>query len=186
MIDQTEIKTATIADAAFIRDLQRQFTNEIGFVPTSATERELMKNNIVMGTLAGMAAGFVFVQPVLAAQPRTACIIQAAVRMDAQRRHVGLALVEHVAARALHIGSTILQAKCLDGLEANDFWKAAGFTEILRTNGGTSRGQKLIWWRRALIPGAAISRIPLTTRTRRPGGRFTHRTPPNTIPLFPE
>ena len=166
------IRAATPADLLFIRDLQRKFHNEIGFIPNAATARELEAGNVAIGELNADDAGFLLIRPRLAAQPTTAAIIQAAVHTDAQRRSVGLALINAAEQAARLNGSTILQATCRSNLEANLFWRAAGFTAIATRPASKTYRQPLIIYRVALVDGTNLRIIPPDRKPRGPGGHW--------------
>jgi len=176
------IRTATQADLLFIRDLQRRFSNQIGFFPPAATQREIEWGHVFHAGLNEDDAGFLLVQPALGGQRTTAAIIQAAVRMDAQRQKIGLALVEAIASKAQAAGSTILQCFCRQDLEANLFWQAAGFDAIATRRGGNAHGENLILWRKPLRNGVNAAFLPPVSKNRGPGGKFT--TAANATPLL--
>jgi len=174
------IRTATLADLLFIRDMQRRFSNQIGFIPLAATEREIEWGHVFHANLNDDDAGFLLVQPALSGQRTTAAIIQAAVRMDAQRQHIGLALVEAIAAKAKRAGSKILQCSCRSDLDANQFWPAAGFVAVAARTGGKAHGRPIILWRRQLADGVLLRDMPREVANRGPAGKFVtkeHATP---------
>lgn len=168
-----EIQIAQAKDLRFIRDLQRKYTGSIGFIPSAATERELHRGNVLHGSLNADDAGFLLIHPNLAYQTNVAVIVQAAVRMDAQRQAVGLELVKRAASMAHDRGQTVLQASCREDLASNLFWAAADFKAIGTKPGGLERDQRLIIWRKALIEGIDLESIAEEHYTRGPGGRFT-------------
>jgi hypothetical protein len=170
-----QIQIAQARDLIFIRDLQRKYTGSIGFIPSAATEREVNKGNVLHGSLNDDDAGFLLIHPSLTYQPNVAAIVQAAVRMDAQRQAVGLELVKRAAAIAHGRGQTVLQASCREDLESNLFWAAAGFKAIGTKPGGFQRGKELIIWRKALTEGIDLESMAEELYTRGPGGRFTSR-----------
>jgi N-acetylglutamate synthase-like GNAT family acetyltransferase len=179
------IRPATLTDRLYVKHLQRRFTNQIGFLPTQATEREIARGRFLLGELNHDDAGFLFLHPCLATQPTTAAIIQAAVQMDAQRHAVGTALVAQAAAQAAANGSTILQATCLESLDANLFWRDCGFIEVARKQGGTARGKQTIIWRLPLTPTAELFKLPTSLYTRAPGGKWCKMRPaPTQLPLW--
>jgi N-acetylglutamate synthase-like GNAT family acetyltransferase len=169
------IRQATAADLLFVRDLQRRFTNQIGFLPTEATQRELARGRIMIGTLNDAEAGFLYTLPALASQPTTTAIIQTAVRMDAQRQLLGLTMINAIASAATAAGQTILQAWCKANLEANHFWQAAGFKAIATRPGGNRKHIPHILWRLALDDSAELTILPADKYNRLPGGRFAKR-----------
>lgn len=177
-----EIRVATAADLRFVRDLQLRFSNQIGFIPPTATQREIEWGHVFHAALNDDDAGFLLVQPALSGQRTTAAIIQAAVRMDAQRQKIGLALVAAIAAKAQAAGSTILQCFCRADLEANLFWKAAGFEAVATRRGGNKHDQNCTLWRKPLRKGVNTA-FPLpVSKNRGPGGKFTSQA--NATPLL--
>jgi N-acetylglutamate synthase-like GNAT family acetyltransferase len=182
------IRLATATDLLFIRDLQRRFTNQIGFLPTSRVEKEIEKQNILLQTLNDDDAGFLLTIPSLSYQPKTTAIIQTAVRMDAQRQAVGLDLVHRIETAAQRAGQSILQAWCKQNLEANLFWKAAGFEAIATRPGGNGKQIPHVLWRKALSTTAELSILPVDHRHNRLRGRFARtecREVPTLIPTPP-
>jgi hypothetical protein len=87
---------------------------------------------------------------VLSWQPLLASVVQAAVCMDAQRRHHGLALLLRFEQEARARGQVALQANCAIGVEANEFWQAAGFKPIAHLTPATKSGRHIICWRKPL------------------------------------
>jgi hypothetical protein len=96
------------------------------------------------------SAGYLLCRPVLAWQPLMGSIVQAAVCMDAQRRHHGLALLLQIEERARARGQLALQANCAVGVEANEFWQAAGFKPIAHLTPATVSQREIICWRKPL------------------------------------
>lgn len=141
---------ATIGDLAFVDSLQKKFGRSLGFLPRQAIEVNLEKGNITLTRENDDAAGYLLVRPVLSWQPQLASIVQAAVCMDAQRRHHGLALLLLIEKEARSRGQLGLQANCAIGVEANDFWQAAGFKPIAHLTPETKSGREIICWRKPL------------------------------------
>ena len=88
-----QLVKATLADISFVNSLQKKFGKSLGFLPTQALEINLEAGNVTLTNENDDAAGYMLVRPVLAWCPGMASIVQAAVCMDAQRRHHGLALL---------------------------------------------------------------------------------------------
>lgn len=141
---------ATSGDLKFIDSLQRKFARSLGFLPLAAIEQHVQLGNVTLTNENGDEAGYLLVRPVLAWRPEMASIVQAAVCMDAQRRHHGLALLLQVECEARARGQIALQANCAIGVEANDFWKAAGFKPIAHMTPATKSGRHVICWRKPL------------------------------------
>lgn len=156
-IPYTEPKAATavlcrgtVADLRFVDSLQKKFGKSLGFLPTQALEKNLEAGNVVITNENDDAAGYLLVRPILSWQPSMASIVQAAVCMDAQRRHHGLRLLLQIESEARRRGQVAMQANCAIGVEANDFWRAAGFKPIAHMTPNTKSGREIICWRKPL------------------------------------
>lgn len=145
------ITLASSAELTYILDLQRKFSNQIGFLPRPAIEHYITHKRVALAYENGAPAGYVLGRPAFRWQPLMRPITQAAVQMDAQRRAHGLALVKRVCELARSAGQTAVQAMCRQDLDANDFWAAAGFVRIGAYDPISADRQKIICWRRALI-----------------------------------
>lgn len=150
------IRIATAADRAFVDHLQRKFARCVGFLPRPAIEWYLDQQYVTLAQENDEPAGYLLGRKLLHWQPLLRPITQACVAMDAQRRHHGLALLATVEAEARAAGQIGIQACCATGLEANDFWRAAGFKPIVHMTPSNVRGREIICWRKPLV-----SRVPL-------------------------
>jgi N-acetylglutamate synthase-like GNAT family acetyltransferase len=167
---------ATPADLKFVDSLQKKYGRSLGFLPTPALQANLEAGNITLTRENEDAAGYLLVRPVLSWQPALASIVQAAVCMDAQRRHHGLALLLQIEHEARGRGQIALQANCAIGVEANEFWQAAGFKPIAHMTPKTKSGREIICWRKPLkrslpmwfteLPAKSghLARAPLSVR----------------------
>jgi ribosomal protein S18 acetylase RimI-like enzyme len=144
------LSRATLSDIKFIDSLQKKFGRSLGFLPYEALEVNLEAGNVDLAMENEEPAGYLLCRPRLAWQPLLGSIVQAAVAMDAQRRHHGLALLLQVEERARRAGQVALQANCAIGVEANEFWAAAGFKPIAHLTPATVSGREIICWRKPL------------------------------------
>jgi GNAT superfamily N-acetyltransferase len=162
------LSRATPADLAFVDSLQKKFGRSLGFLPTAALEKNLEAGNVDLCLENGDPAGYLLCRPVLSWQPGLSSIVQAAVCMDAQRRHHGLALLLKVEERARERGQVAMQANCAVGVEANEFWAAAGFKPIAHLTPATKSQREIICWRKPLT-----RKLPawFTTLPAKAGGR---------------
>lgn len=156
-IPYTEPKTATRrlvkatpAHLKFVDHLQHKFGKSLGFLPTAALVANLEAGNVTLTNENDAEAGYLLVRPRLAWAPGMASIVQAAVCMDAQRRHHGLALLLLIESEAKRRGQVALQANCAIGVEANEFWQAAGFKPVAHLTPSTKSGREIICWRKPL------------------------------------
>jgi N-acetylglutamate synthase-like GNAT family acetyltransferase len=145
------LSRATVQDLKFIDSLQKKFGRSLGFLPTSALTDNLERGNVDLCLENGEPAGYLLCRPRLSWQPLLGSIVQAAVCMDAHRRHHGLALLLQIEERARAAGQIGLQANCAIGVEANEFWAAAGFKPIAHLTPQTKSQREIICWRKPLV-----------------------------------
>jgi len=182
-MNQTTIRLANDNDLRFILHLQRQYSEQLGYIPRQPTEAHLLAGNILLAETNDDDTGFLLILPGLAHQPTTAAIIQAAIRLDAQRQTYGLQLVTLAETAARQAGKTIIQAACRANLEANLFWKAAGYQITAYHAAGHKRRNQTLLWRKALTPNADLDQLPPAGKPRATQGRFC--TPEDATPWLP-
>lgn len=132
--------------------LQKKFSNQLGFLPTKALEWYLENQHVGVAKENGEPVGYVLGRPAFKYQPLMRPITQAAVFLDAQRRHHGLALVNAVCEKAANAGQIVVQASCAADIDAVDFWHDAGFYPIGHHQLENARGREVIVFRRLLVP----------------------------------
>ncbi|HUD74985.1 MAG TPA: GNAT family N-acetyltransferase [Terracidiphilus sp.] len=141
------LRIATAHDIRFIDSLQKKFARAVGFLPKIAIEHYTEQGSIRLALENDDPAGYILSKPHLIWQPAMRSITQAAVAMDAQRRHHGLALLKQIEAESRAAGLIAIQACCAVGLESNEFWHAAGFRPIVHMTPSNARGREVICWR---------------------------------------
>ena len=125
------------APVAFAESLARKNYEAIGFIPRPRLEWYADRGQLLTAEENGEPAGFLVFGggwPVLK-------VYQACVQYDARRREHGLALVGRLTRIALRRGCHAIALWCADDLEANAFWRAAGFQFAGRRDGGRARGR---------------------------------------------
>lgn len=153
---QRTLTRSTTSDSLYVLDLSRKFSNQLGFIPREGLETYCAMGRVLIGRENDAPAGYLLGRNALRWQPLMRPIYQAAVQMDAQRRALGLTLIAQVEAEARAAGQLAIQACCRVGLDANEFWKAAGFQPICYMDPGNARKRHVICWRKALT-----KKIPL-------------------------
>jgi N-acetylglutamate synthase-like GNAT family acetyltransferase len=138
-----DVRAATAADLAYVLALQKRNHEALGFIPRAALAEKIDRGQILLARENGDPAGFLHHGSLAVPEVR---IFQAAIQYDARRRHHGLALIDTMVRRAADAGAKGLSLRCLDFLDANDFWSAAGF-ELLGSEPG-ARGTLNVWGRR--------------------------------------
>jgi hypothetical protein len=166
----TIIEPTPADDLLYARCLMREHTEQVGFLPDAALRWYADHGCVWSASINEDPVGYLVAKPLKSAD-NVHAILQACIQMDARRMHSGLALVEHVCMLAAEDGRDIVQCWCRDDLEANHFWKAAGFVEVCRKNGGERRGREVILYRRALAP-MTPDHLMAGIIIRGPGGAF--------------
>jgi len=141
-------RRATHTDLGVLIDLQKKFSNQIGFVPYGVLPSIIDMRSVHIALENNEPCGMILCRPLLQTAPLIRPIIQAAVYMDAQRRQHGLDLLHRITLDARTIGQKVLQAICREGMECNDFWKAAGFQLIAKLDRPNARRRNMHVWRR--------------------------------------
>jgi N-acetylglutamate synthase-like GNAT family acetyltransferase len=177
--EPTAIRVATADDQKFIDSLQRKFAGCLGFLPSVALETLTTQGHIRMASENDEPAGYILSRPRLQWCPQMRSITQAAVAMDAQRRHLGLQLLEAITAEARANGILALQACCAVGLDSNEFWAAAGFTPIAHLTPANVRGREIICWRKPLVSKVPVWFAMLPRRA----GHLAHKPTSDRDPL---
>lgn len=142
------------AHKKLVMELQRKFSNQLGFLPGKAIDFYLEGGHTGIALENGEPCGYVLGRPSFRFNRQIRPITQAAVFMDAQRRHHGLALVHAICRRAIAAGQLAVQCTCREDIEAVDFWTAAGFLPIASHFLDTARRKGLIVFRRCLVQPA--------------------------------
>jgi N-acetylglutamate synthase-like GNAT family acetyltransferase len=173
MSKTTHTRTARLKDRSYIRSLAKQFAWAVGFLPDQAMMNRLEEGSIELALENLDPAGFILTAPHLGEAKYIRPIFQACVQMDAQRRHHGLNLLRKITAQARVDGKALLQCWCRQSLDANEFWRAAGFVKIALREVGATRGSPCILWRKPLIalPVEALAVMQPNTRNQSGAGR---------------
>jgi hypothetical protein len=137
-----------------VMELQKKFSNQLGFLPGVAIDFYLENGHTGIALENGEPCGYVLGRPSFRFNRQIRPITQAAVFMDAQRRHHGLALIAATCRRAAEAGQLAVQATCRADIDAVDFWSAAGFMPIATVAPETARRKELIVFRRCLVEPA--------------------------------
>lgn len=132
--------------------LQKRFSDCLGFLPEAALAWYAENHAAAIAKENGEPCGYILGRDAYAYQPLMRPITQAAVFLDAQRRHHGLKLVEAVCHKATLAGQHVVQASCAADLDAVDFWLEAGFSPIFHHKLENKRKRDIIVFRRLLVP----------------------------------
>lgn len=127
----------------FVKMLQARYSNQLGFLPAQAIEEYLCDERIRLVKENDQDAGYLLARHHLRQAPWCRPIIQAAICFDAQRRHLGLALIRDLEINARRDNLLGLQAWVAMDIDAVGFFSAAGFSLVCTRNPKNARGRLL-------------------------------------------
>ena len=152
------VSPATPGDLSYVVHLQKRHAGALGFIPRVALREKIDLGRVWLARENGQPAGFLHHGSLARPEVR---IFQAAIQYDARRRHMGLALVNDLVRRAAGAGAAGVSLRCLSFLDANEFWRAAGF-RLLATEPG-AKGTLNVWVKR-LREGAGAGGLEFHSR----------------------
>lgn len=167
-----KLSIATPADLPFIADLQKRFSNQLGFLPHQALAEYVDGGRVLLARENGEPAAYLLRPRRLASIPTCVPLVQTAVCLDAQRRAIGLQLVDAAATAARVDGKLSLQAWCRADIDAVHFWTAAGFIAVAQRRTSNARRQPLILFRRSLVGDGKLPPLHLPRRAGSHGERI--------------
>src|SRR4051794_2286503 len=140
---------AAPADLPYVVHLQKRHADALGFLPRAALAEKIGRGQVWLSLENGEPAGFLHHGSLAVPEVR---IFQAAVQYDARRRHLGLALVQSLAASAGGGGARGISVRCLAFPDPNRFWGAGGFPVAEPGPGGKGTAN---FWGKPIAPAPA-------------------------------
>lgn len=132
-----EITQARLSDLESVVSLMKAVSNSVGFVPRPRVKAEIGLGNVWLATDDQEPIGYIMLSR------DHARVLQLMVVKHRRREGVATALLQ--AAREQRSGFYRLTLRCRDDLQAgNAFWRAVGFQECGRVQGGRARARALI------------------------------------------
>lgn len=171
------VYTATAADLNFVLDLQRRWSNALGFLPKCCHERYINAGQVLIVLDNGLRAGYLN----YTVTPRGLVRLpQVAVDASLLRSAIGSLLMRQIttAARRGHCEAIRLTSR--SDLGCNLFWPTAGFFFSCLTRPNSTRGYPLLEWTLPLYDPTEIAlAFVKTARHKRRHGLL--RAPPRPI-----
>lgn len=155
-----DVRHASLADITFIDHLQRRNAEELSFYPTAVFEREIPLGRVLLASVNGDPAGYVYHG---AFQPRIK-IHQACIEYDLRGQLYGSALVRFFEAAVQPFGCLSVTLRCGSDIAANGFWRAMGFYCQSVTDGGIRRMRKINEWRKDFQPQLFVTEAEASTQ----------------------
>lgn len=134
------IRPATAADLQWCLHLQRTFSNQVGFIPSSGYTERIARGQVWLTEENDLHAAMLLGT---FGRHGIARISQAACPLDLQRSMHGAALVIRFARLAAIAGAQLISCTVRDDIPAHAFWRALGFSPFNVRPGGKARGRLL-------------------------------------------
>ena len=135
-------RNAVANDLTYIDYLQRKNAEELAFFPKQVFEREVENHRLILAELNNEPCGYIY----HGAFGVICRIHQACIQYDLRGQLYGAALVKDLVARCEASETSTIKLRCGSDIQANDFWKAMGFTCEGITQGGVRRMRDINHW----------------------------------------
>lgn len=150
-LDHSSVRLARPDDLKFVVALQKQFSNELGWIPDKGIAENIAAGQIGIATAGKWNIGYIYARPALGWQPLLRSIVQIAVLPNHQRRHVALQMLAAVVDAARKAGQVGIQAITRTDLKANGFWLCSDFRPVCMLEASGARNHPKIVWRLPLV-----------------------------------
>lgn len=146
-------------DLPYLIHLQKQWSQNVGFLPSSAFKRYLSTNQVLLVNEGGLEAGYLiwtFRHDGLVRIP------QVAISPELLRTTLGSRIMNSITRSARSHSCSIIRLTSRSDLAANKFWPLFGFTPTAVIARPTTRGLPLIEWTLQLTDAATIAHLLAT------------------------
>ena len=150
------LKIGSIADLAYVLDLQKHWSQNVGFLPRAAFKRYLKKGQIILVNEGGLNAGYLiwtFRPDGLVRLP------QVAISPELLRSTLGTRMMRSLIRSALKNNCSVIRLCSRSDLPANKFWPDFGFKPTAVTARPSTRGLPIIEHTLQLIDSAQIAHV---------------------------
>jgi hypothetical protein len=171
------VRAARVRDWSYIEHLSNHFSYELGFIPKIAFINRIegrRGGGVLLNVVDKQSGGFLHYGTM---RDGGECrIFQSAIDYQLQRQHHGLSLVNEFVEQADAAGVRLITCRCLITLDANRFWRAAGFQQVGVEQG--ARGRLAVYAKRLqmnedLLAGIQPPLITFRTQTCKACGKST-------------
>lgn len=140
------IRAGTIADLAWVDQMQRVHAGKLGFLWARALEKRLTEGTTRIAVdQQGTQFGFVLWGEGYSGRDDVSICFQLAVAPAHHRRLIGASLVA-AWLEALPFGMRLAVCWCAQDLPANHFWASVGFRAMAWRTGSRTKQRPHIWW----------------------------------------
>lgn len=173
MTPHRSIRIAKQTDVSFIVQLQKTWSNNVGFLPKCAFERYIEARQILAVTENGDLAGYLiwtFRKDGLVRLP------QVAIEPELLRTTLGTRLMHRIESAARAGDCSVIRLTSRSDLHANTFWPELGFILTATLARPSHRGLPLLEWTKQILPTTELARI--LTAGKRAQRLYKRRTAP--------
>lgn len=142
------IRIANARDLAYVVDLQRQWSNALGWLPRCAHKRYINAQRVLIATFNGQRAGFC---NMIISKKGLLRLPQIAISTELLRQGVGSSLMDSLTGIATASRCSAIRLTTRADLDANLFWPTTGFEMTLMTYPDNARRQPLLEWTQSLM-----------------------------------
>ena len=113
------------SDLKYVRDLQKQWSNNLGFLPSAALRRYLQNEHVLLVKENNQNAGYLLWD--YTKRDNIIKITQVAIEPELLRIGIGTLVMKYLESRATASSCTVLRLKTRFDLEANLVWPTLGW-----------------------------------------------------------
>ncbi len=146
-------RVATDADLPFLLDLQRRWSNNVGFLPTPAFQRAIDEHRILVVDQDAQPAAYLMTS---CGREGIVHLNQVAIEAELLRTTIGTKIVRWLDRCARRGNCSMIRLRCRNDLPANAFWPTAGFTPTGVIRRPSARGRLILEWTKQLTDPAAM------------------------------
>lgn len=150
----TDVRSAGCDDLVSVKRMADAHRNELGYLPAAVFQEAIDAGWLLVAVSDSELIGFLRFR---LRRDHVAVIYDVCVAAHARRQGVGRALIDAVYRQAREHGCCTIELKCPVDLEANDFYRAVGFTHVETLPG---KRRALNRWMLDLTKGESCSSSP--------------------------
>lgn len=177
MSPRRSIRPARSTDLAYLVQLQKRWSNAVGFLPRVAFIRYIDEHKILLVSENGQPAGYLTWS---IRRDGMLHIPQVAIEPELLRTTLGTRLIHRIEKAATAGSCSVVRLRSRSDLSANSFWPTVGFSLTATIARPTARGLPLLEWTKCLLRPQDLATIfasngrPTRLYQRRPEPHVVH------------
>ena len=147
--EEVHIRPGNMGDIEFIDRLQKQYSNQLGFMPMPWLIEKIKANHILIAETGGGRVGYIIAQDKYIKREDVGIVYQIAVDAVKQRGFIGTALLQAQFNRSAY-GCRLYCCWCAQDIEGNRFWESMGFYPLAYRQGSQAKDRVHIFWQKKI------------------------------------